>query len=255
MIEAIGQISNVGWGVIAFVALLIFIVLMSLIFKGVKFNLKNKSLSVGNKEEIDNQIGSKLEAFKKEIEKKDLERLHDEEHRKSLFKRSMKIDEHLMADMRQSVRRIDKAVSDIFSPYFSSSLPVSLVSALIKDELNERLDYNNVKDKLSKRERGEYCEDILKDIRDKYSTFYLQATKLPSEDEYPEWEAIESDITSLIKGWETKIVSFLCSHIKKKIELYECERNNFKTEAYKENSITYPIEKNKNYLKDLGGGF
>ncbi|PIE98616.1 MAG: hypothetical protein CR988_02320 [Treponema sp.] len=246
MIEAVSHIPNFGWVVVAFIAILIFIIIMT---RGLRLGAGDKSIFIGK------QVDKKINSFKKEIEKRDLERLHDEEHRKSLFKKSMRIDEHLMADMRRSVRRVDKAVTDIFAPYFTSSLPVSLVSSLIKDELNERLDYNNVKEKLSKRERGDYCDDILKDIRDRYSTFYLQALKLKDGEKYPEWENIDIAVMNLIKNWANKIVFLLCSHIQEKINLYENEKNNFKTENYKNNSITYPIKKNKKYLKDLGGSF
>lgn len=253
MIEAVGQISNVGWGVIAFIAVLIFIVLMSLIFRGVKFNLKNKSLSVGNKEEIENQIDIRLNNFKKEIEKRELERYHDEELRKEMFKESMRIDEELSADEKQSVRCLDDKIAKIFEPFFKSDMPLSLVTAKIQGELNERLDYNNMKEKLTVHKRDKYLSDLMNKLQDKYSTFYLQATNLNDKDRYPTWKEIEDGIRELMQDWQDEVVKLICKQLKRKIAFYLSKEKEFKTETYKNSSVTIPVNKNQRYLKDLGG--
>ncbi len=238
------NISNVGWVVIAFIALLIFIVVM---FRGIKLGKGDKHIFIGK------QIDKRLEAFKNEIELKDLKRLHDEELRKSLHKRSLKIDEQLMADMRKKVRRIDVKLAKIFEPYKLTSFLITFIASLIKDELNERLDYNNVKVNLSQKEKKDYCLEILSDVKDRYNAFYANADKLSTVHFIPEWEKIKIDIEKLIFEWGDDIVQALDTRIKEKITMYKKERSQFKTKEYLENSITDPIEKNKKYIKALTG--
>ncbi len=242
--DFLANISNLGWVVIAFIAALIFVVVM---FRGIKLGRGDKHVFIGK------QIDERLEAFKKEIEVNDLKRLHDEELRKSLHKRSLKIDEQLMADMRKKVRRIDIKVAKIFEAYKLTSLLITVISSLIKDELNERLDYNNVKVNLSLKEKKEYCLEILSDVKDRYNSFYANAGKLSAVHAIPEWEKIKVDIEKLIFDWGNDIVQALDTRIKEKIEMYKTEKPQFKTEKYIKNSITDPIAKNKKYIEALTG--
>ncbi len=99
--------TEIGWIVIGFVSFLIFIIVMT---RGFKLDVKNKSISVGK------QIDSKLALFKKE-----------EEQMRNLFKETTKLDEHLTADERQSVRNLDGQIAEIFAPYFKSDMPLSFV--------------------------------------------------------------------------------------------------------------------------------
>jgi len=158
------------------------------------------------------------------------------------------------ADLRKIVRRLDGKICSLLEP-FSNSFFLSMgISEIIKGELNERIDYNNIREKLSGRERKEYLEDILSDIKDKYSTFLLHLLKQSRDiNEYPDWESIEKSIRDLINNWEEEVISLLSHHIGEKIKIYINAKDDFKTAEYVENSITYPIEKNKKYLKELGG--
>ncbi len=241
--EQAATIPPIGWVVIGFIAILVFIVLMK---RGVKFGNGEKSVFVGK------AIDKRIDDFKKEIEIKEKQRMFDENFSRELLRKSNQIDEHLTADCRRSVRRIDNDVSEIFEQYLKSPLAVSAVCSLIKSELYERLDYNNMKDKLSLRDRKVYCADILKDIHNRYSTFYLQAQKLASAAYYPEWEVIEISVKNLIEKWAENIINLYHEHIQEKIALYQNSRSTFETEEYKKKSIDYPIEKNKKYLKLLG---
>ncbi len=225
--------TEIGWIVIAFVSFLIFIVVMT---RGFKLDVKNKSISVGQ------QIDSKLALFKKE-----------EEQMRKLFKESIKIDEHLSADERQSVRRLDRQIADIFNPYFKSNIALSLITLKIRDELNKRIDYNNMKEKLAIDQRSIYLTDIMSNLRDKYSTFYLQATSLKAEERYPRWEEIKEPLKDLINEWQSELAKLICKSCEKKIKLYNSKKDEFETKEYKENSIDYPIKKNKNYITALRG--
>lgn len=236
-------IPFMGWIVILIVAFLIFIVLM---VNGIRLGIGDKSLSIGGK------LDKKIEGVKKELIDKANDTLHDEQLRIMLYKKSIAIDEHLNADLRKNVRKLDGKICSLLEP-FSNSFFLSMgISEIIKGELNERIDYNNIREKLSGRERKEYLEDILSDIKDKYSTFLLHLLKQSKDiNEYPDWESIEKQIRDLVNGWEEEVIELLNYHIEEKIKIYVDAKDGFKTTEYIENSVTYPIEKNKKYLKEL----
>lgn len=227
-----GDISNIGWIVLAFVAVLIFIVIM---LRGGSFKLGDKELTIGK------------------LNKKMDDSFEDEELRKILFKKSIGIDEHLNADLRRSVRRLDSKICAMLEPAFSSFLLIMGLASIIKDELNERIDYNNIKEKLSSSERQDYLFDIIKDIKNAFSTFTLALQKQNKNEQMPEWSSIATDILQLVSDWEKDVVSLLIKHIEQKITMYEQSKDKFKTAEYIKSSITYPLEKNKKYLKDLRG--
>ena len=240
----ISGIPVTGWIVILIIAFLIFILLM---VNGIRLGIGDKSLSIGGK------LDKKIEVVKKELIDKANNTLHDEQLRIILYKKSITIDEHLNADLRKNVRKLDNKICSLLEP-FSNSFFLSMgISEIIKGELNERIDYNNIREKLSGRERREYLEDILSDIKDKYSTFLLHLLKQSRDiNEYPCWESIENLIRELVNNWEEEVIKLLVHHMKEKINIYIDAKDDFKTSEYIENSITYPIEKNKKYLKELG---
>lgn len=226
------NISIAGWLVIAFIAVLVFIIIM---VKGIKLGVGDKSLSIG-------RLNKKIDdGFK------------DEELRKILFKKSIGIDEHLNADLRRSVRRMDSKINAALEPFFKSYLSIVSIAAIIKDELNERIDYNNIREKLSSSERVDYLYDVVKDIKNAFSTFVLHLLKTHKEEKLPEWSDIKKPIKDLIVDWEKEVVNLLIKHIEEKIAMYEEAKDKFKTEEYIKSSITFPIEKNKKYLQSLRG--
>ncbi len=221
-----------GWAVIAFVAVLIFIVIMK---QGIALGWGDKKMAIGK------------------LNKKVDDSFKDEELRKTLFKKSIGIDEHLNADLRRTVRRLDSKICTILEPFFNSFLPVLGITAIIKDELNERIDYNNIREKLSSFERKDYLYDILKDIKNAFSTFTLALQKQNKDEKIPDWLDFAADIQRLIEDWEKEVINLLIKHLEEKIEMYESSKAQFKTEEYIKTSITFPIEKNKKYLADLRG--
>ena len=241
--ESIVNLPIIGWIVLLIIAVLIFIVTM---VHGIRLVFGDKSLSIGGK------LDKKIDGVKKELTDKVKNTLHDEQLRLMLYKKSIHIDEHLNADLRKTVRKLDNKICTLLEPYSISFFLSMGISEIIKGELNERIDYNNIREKLSGRERAGYLEDILLDIRDKYSTFLIHLlTHSQSLKEYPEWANIEQPIRNLISNWEEDVIKLLREHIEEKIKIYVDEKDNFITEEYTENSINYPINKNKKYLKDL----
>jgi len=242
----LAHLPIIGWLVILTIAVLIFVLLM---LRGIKIGFGDKNLSIGGR------LEKKIDGVKKELEEKQEKTFHDEKLRIQLYKKSIHIDEHLNADLRKTVRRLDGKICSLLEP-FSTSFFLSMgISEIIKGELNERLDYNNIREKLSGREREGYLKSILQDIRDKYSTFliHLLTQSHGSLKEYPQWDDVEKPIKQLVTEWEKNVVGLLCSHIEEKVKMYEGAKNDFKTEEYIENSVTYPIDKNNKYLSELRG--
>ena len=229
------HIPVIGWVVIGFIAMLVFIAIVLLTKKGVDLSVGDKKLSIG-------KINKRLD-----------DNIEDEELRKTLFKRSIAIDEHLNADLRKTVRRLDGNIRTLLEPFFSSFLPVLIVEGIIKDELNERLDYNNIREKLSSAERADYLYDIVRDIGHAFSAFVLHLLKTQKEEKLPEWADIKQPIEKLISEWEKEVVALLIKHIEEKTAMYEAAQTQFKTKEYIKTSIAYPLEKNKKYLQELRG--
>ena len=221
-----------GWAVIAFCAVLIFIIIMK---QGIALGWGDKKMAIGK------------------LNKKVDDSFKDEELRKTLFKKSIGIDEHLNADLRRTVRRMDSKISGALEQFFNSFLSITSFAAIIKDELNERIDYNNIREKLSSSERADYLYEIVKDIKNAFSTFVLHLQKSNKDEKLPEWTTLKKPVEQLIADWEREVVQILMKHIEEKIEMYEQSKAQFKTEDYVKTSITYPLEKNKKYLADLRG--
>ncbi|MGP1530059.1 MAG: hypothetical protein ACTTI3_06940 [Treponema sp.] len=229
------HIPVIGWAVIGFIATLIFIAIMRFTAKGVDLSVGDKKLSIG-------KINKRLD-----------DNIEDEELRKTLFKRSIAIDEHLNADLRKTVRRLDGKIRSLLEPFFSSFLSVLIVEGIIKDELNERLDYNNIREKLSSAERADYLYEIVKDIGHAFSAFVLQLLKTQKEEKLPEWADLKPSIEQLISEWEKEVTTLLIRHIEEKASMYEAAQTQFKTKEYIKTSIIYPLEKNQKYLQELRG--
>ena len=234
-------ISNTGWLVVAFIATLTFIVFM---LRGVKLGIGDKNLIIG-------KVDKKFDQFNKELQEKDAARLHDEELRKQLLKQSMAIDAHMTADLRKSVRTQENTAIELFAPYGHCVFPSISLVKIIQDELNERIDYNDIRTNLSGSNKTEYLKDIIKDIHHRYSTFLLRISKLTCGEQYPEWDAIKKNVESIISKWAAEAVKIEKTHIRQKIDMYEASKQDFKTEEQVQASILFPIEKNKKYLQGL----
>ena len=234
-----------GWLVIAFIAVLVFIVLM---YRGIHLRFGDKELSAGAGKAVDKKINAVREEFKQ----KDADRLHDEELRKKLFRISGEIDEKTKADERRIVRKLYEAIKDIFKPYIKCEMPGLTAAEIIKDELNERVDYNNMREKFAGAERRGYLDDILLNIEADYKAFLFKIPRLPCGTEnYPDWQDIRPEVERIIKKWADDTVKILIERINEKIDLYTAEEPNFILTEYKTICVDFPVRKNKKYIKNL----
>lgn len=248
--EQAGNIPLAGWIVIAFIAVLIFILLHKAIKKGVKLDVDDKSLIVGD---IEKNVDGRLEVFKADIEKKEKDRLHDEEYRKKLFRLSGEIDEKTKADERRVIRRINGTIKEVFLPFVKCEMPMLSCVELVKDVLQERVDYNCMRERLTATERKGYIADILYFIEQDYKAFLHKLPAVPcGTEQYPSWKEIAPQIETIVNDWADKMVKIIARRIKEKIAMYKSAQSEFLLSEYKEICIDYPIKKNIGYLKALG---
>lgn len=247
----LAQIPAIGWAVIAFVASLVFVILLLALRKGVRLGIGDKKLIVGD---VNKEVDNKLTAFKGEIEQREKNRVKDEELRKQLFRTSVEIDEKTKADNRRVIRKLTPDIQAIFAKYGHCEFTTIHAVEIIKDELTERIDYNCIRERLSISERQGYIADILHHIKTGYETFLLKIPRVPcAQEAYPVWREIKPAVESLVNTWANETVTVLKKRITEKIDAYSAERDNFILNENKDNAVDFPIRKNKRYIKRLGG--
>ena len=241
-----GTIPPIGWIVIGLGLFLLFIVFMT---RGMRAHIGDKSFEVGTGKLMD----KKLAAFKSEQEKERQNRVSDKQRKEELFRRAAEIDENTKADELQALRRIKEPIRDIFSPYVKCNMPLLSVVELIKDVLQERIERNNMRKRLTITERKGYISDILYAIETGYRAFIREVHAVPCNAEnYPEWKRIEPLIEKIVNDWADEMVRIIGKRIKEKIAMYTSEKESFLLDEYRESCIDFPIKKNKGYLKALG---
>lgn len=244
----LGTIPTIGWIVLAFVAVLIFIVLLIIVKRGVKLGLGNNSLSLGQTKQVD----KKIDELKIEIKQKEIDRLHDEEFRKMLFRKSGLIDEKEKADKRRVIRKLDSQINDVFKNHVHCEMPLLTATEAIKDVLFECVDYNNMREKLSANDCKGYLDDILYEIQQSYEQFLQRIISVPcSQEIYPIWDEIKYDVEKVVKDWALQITKIMIFRINEKITMYEESKEYFILPEYVENSCNIPIKKNQKYIKEL----
>lgn len=247
----LAHIPVIGWIVIAFVAVLIFVILLLALRKGVRLGIGDKRLIVGA---VGKDVDEKLIAFKGEIEQREKSRQKDEELRKQLFRASVEIDEKAKADNRRIIRKLTLDIQAIFGKYGHCEFTSTNAVEIIKDELTERIDYNCIRERLSTSERQGYIADILHHIKSGYEMFLLKIPHVPcSQEAYPAWSDIRAAVKSVVNTWANETTAILKKRITEKIDVYNAERDNFILAENKDNAVNYPIRKNKQYIKQLGG--
>ena len=141
----------------------------------------------------------------------------------------------------------------MFAPYVKCNMPLLSVVELIKDVLQERIERNNMRKRLTVTERKGYISDILYAIETGYRAFIREVHAVPCNAEnYPEWKRIEPLIEKIVNDWADEMVRIIGKRIKEKIAMYTSEKDCFLLDEYRESCIDFPIKKNKSYLKALG---
>ncbi|TAH55188.1 MAG: hypothetical protein EWM51_03650 [Treponema sp.] len=224
------NISDIGWIVLGILGFLVFVVLM---LRGVKLGIGDKTVSVGS------------------VDRRFTELKADDEERKKLFKFASHVDDSLKGDLRRIVRSIDEAISNINPNALCEFTSVRIVD-IIKGELFQRLDDNNLKECLSVTMREGYFQDIERRVRERYNFFQNKTSATKCGDVYPEWEQVEPAIYVLIRTWGDESIKALASRMREKIERYIEARSLFRSPSARKENCDDCITRNRGYLKNLG---
>jgi hypothetical protein len=224
------EISTTGWIVIAIISVLLFIIIMR---RGIKLGFGDKTVTVGMVERRLNHIKT------------------DEETRNTLFKFSQHVDNNLKGDLRRVVRNMDEAISSL-NGTTKCEFTGSRIADIIKGEFFQRIDDNNLKERLSLTQRDGYYRDIERRIKERYQFFQAKTAATQCGDKYPDWDAIEPSMFILIQSWGDASIKVLTSRIQEKIDEYTDAKPVFISEEARKASCDDCIERNNGYLKALG---
>lgn len=240
--DFLANLSIAGWVSIAFIATLVFVLLM---VRGIKLGFGNKSIQIGK------NLENKLDAFKKDIEIETMKKTQDEAKQKSLFKKCNELDATLFASLHKVIKKMDSDVYKVFEPYVHCQFPSLAIIDIFEDVFIERLYFNNMKLKLTQEYRNDYLASIVDDIKNNYFLFYRHLKALHCGESYPEWEQIKGEVEKLVVSWAKKSMQCYIECVVEKIALYKRSSRKFETEEFKKLAVIYPLKKNKKYLDDL----
>ena len=240
--DFLANLSIAGWVVIAFIASLLFILLM---VRGIKLGWGDKSIQIGKK------LENKVDAFKKDIEIETMKKSHDEAKQKTLFKKCNELDLTLFANLHKLIKKMDGDIYKVFEPYVHCQFPSLAIVDIFEDVFIERLYFNNMKLKLTVDNRKDYLDSVVYDIKSNYILFYMQLKSLHCGEDYPEWDVIKPEVEKLVASWAKKSMQFYIECVVEKIELYKKSSRKFETEEFRRIAVLQPLKKNKKYLEDL----
>jgi hypothetical protein len=124
---------------------------------------------------------------------------------------------------------------------------------LVQEELEHRIRRNNLKERMSEVSRARYIENILRDIRERYTVFQYKAANVKCEDTHENFDTIEKAVKDEITVFVDDAVDLLVSGMKKKIAKYESVKPELKTAEARKFCCDDCIAKNKAYIKSLTG--
>lgn len=238
--ETLGNIPMANLIIICLTAFGIAILIQLTITKG-KFRLKYKDAEIMTMDMVDKKIEERQQT---EYKERDLQM--------SLYSHMQKIDKRAEADMMRVIRNMDDPVDGIFGKYTGCVFPSGHVYRIISDELKQRIEDNNIREKFSLHDIEGYVDDITYRIEEKYTRFLANLVSLQCGEIYPAWDEIEPSIRKLVADWAEKEKEILVELIKEKLDYYDRFAQFFKTDYYKKSAIDRPKQKNLTYLEELG---
>jgi hypothetical protein len=230
-----------GW---VFLTVIIFAVLGMIIFllsKG--FKGKIGPLEIGGlREEVDEKIRQSKE---EEIKIRD-----DNDLGMELKKFMDESDANLHADLIAKIEEIDKKVNEFFIGS-ECEFPVFRFMGAIKKELYNRVNYNDLKNRLKTSGREAYIKRLKDDIRNEYDHTYRLTLGLKCGLKYPDFSRVEQQLFSAVDWVMAEFLNIEKSRIKEKITKYEELHPLFKTEDRRIKHVDVPLKRNQDYLAAL----
>lgn len=206
-----------------------------------KFRLKMKDAEIMTTDMVDRKIEERQQSEYKE-----------RELQMQLYGHMNKIDRRAEADMMRVIRNMDDGIDRIFGKYTGCVFPSGHVYRIVADELKQRIEDNNIREKFSVHDIEGYIDDITYRIEEKYERFLSNIVPLQCGEVYPSWNEIEGSVRALVADWAEKEKTILVELIKEKLDYYDKFASFFKNDYYRKSAIERPKQKNLTYLEDLG---
>jgi hypothetical protein len=230
-----------GW---IFLTIIIFAILGIFVFLLLRgFRGKFGPLEIGGlREELDNKI--------KETKEEETKIREDNDLGMELKKFMDEADENLHADLIARIEEIDKKVNEFFIGS-ECEFPAFKFMSSIKKELYNRVNYNDLKNRLKTSGRSAYIKRLKDDIRNEYDHTYRLTLNLKCGIKYPAFPIVEQQLFSAVDWAIAEFLKILKSRIEEKIAKYKEVQPLFKTDIRRIKHVDIPLKRNHDYLSAL----
>jgi hypothetical protein len=230
-----------GW---IFGTIMILAILGTIIFLHMRgFRGKFGPLEIGGlREELDDKI---KEAKEEEIKIRD-----DNDLGAELKKFMDESDANLHADLIAKIEEIDRKVNGFFAGS-ECEFPVFRFMGSIKKELYNRVNYNDLKNRLKISGREAYIKRLKDDIRNEYDHTYRLTLNLKCGLKYPDFSIVEQQLFSAVDWVMSEFIRIIKSRLEEKIAKYREVQSIFKTETRRIKHVDVPLKRNQDYLAAL----
>jgi hypothetical protein len=230
-----------GWVFLTLIIFAAFGMIVFLLLRGLKGKFGPVEIG-GLREELDGKLKESKEEENKIREDNDLGI--------ELKKYMDEADANLHADLIAKIEEIDKKVIG-FLAGSECEFPIFRFIGAIKKELYNRVNYNDLKNKLKTSGREAYIKRLKDDIRNEYDHTYRMTLNLKCGLKYPAFPIVEQPLFSAVDWIMAEFLDTERSRIKEKIAKYEDARPLFKTEDRRIKHVDIPLKRNRDYLAAL----
>jgi hypothetical protein len=239
--EWLASLPVYGW---IFGTIIIFAILGVIVFLLLRgFKGKFGPLEIGGlREELDGKL--------KEAKEEEAKIREDNDLGIELKKFTDEVDENLHADLIAKIEEIDKKVINFFAGS-ECEFPVFRFMGSIKKELYNRVNYNDLKNRLKTSGRDAYIKRLKDDIRNEYDHTYRLTLNIKCGLKYPEFSIVEQQLFSAVDWVMAEFLRILKYRIEEKIAKYKEVQQLFKTEDRRAKHVDVPLKRNQDYLSAL----
>jgi hypothetical protein len=230
-----------GWVFITLIVFAVLGVVVFLLLRGIKGKFGPVEIG-GLREELDDKLEK---ARKEEANIRD-----DNDLGAELKKFTDEVDKSLYADLIVKIEEIDHRVNEFFAGS-ECEFPVFRFMGAIKKELYNRINYNDLKNKLKTSSREAYIKRLKDDIRNEYDHTYRLTLNLKCGLKYPSFDIVEHQTFAAVDWVMAEFIRILKSRLEEKIAKYKEDQLLFKTEARRIKHVDIPLKRNQDYLSAL----
>jgi hypothetical protein len=230
-----------GWIFLTLIILAVLAVIVFLLLSGFKGKFGPVEIG-GLREEMDSKI---RQAREEEIKIRE-----DNDLGIELKKFTDEADENLHADLIAKIEETDKRINEFFIGS-ECEFPIFRFMGAIKKELYNRVNYNDLKNRLKTSGRDAYIKRLKDDIRNEYDHTYRLTLNLKCGIKYPHFSIVEQQLFSAVDWVMAEFLRIIKNRIEEKISKYKAYQPLFKMEIRREKHVDIPLKRNQGYLADL----